>query len=216
MMVFFYLHGWASSPASSKAQYFQQRFAELNLPLHLPDLNQPDFFGLTLTRQIQQVASLLPETPVTIIGSSLGGLTALWLAERCPQVERLVLFAPALDFAENSRNVLTDAQFEQWRTEQQLEIFHYAYEKPMPLHYNFISDRENYPDSGLRRELPTLILHGKDDAVIPAKSSQNFASTRPWVELQVFESDHSLNNVQAQLWETCRQFCNLPLAPKSK
>ncbi|MEN9461492.1 MAG: hypothetical protein RIS84_1512 [Pseudomonadota bacterium] len=208
-MVFFYLHGWASSPASSKAQYFQQGFAALNLPLHLPDLNQPDFYHLTLTRQIQQVASLLPETPVTIIGSSLGGLTALWLAERCPQVERLVLLAPALNFAENCRTVLTEAQLQQWRTQQELEIFHYAYEKPMLLHYNFISDRENYPDSGLRRELPTLILHGKDDAVIPVKNSHDFARTRPWVKLQVFESDHGLNNVQAELWDACQQFCDL-------
>lgn len=215
-MVFFYLHGWASSPLSTKAQYFKQQFADYQISLHLPDLNQPDFYNLTVTRQIQQVASLLPETPATIIGSSLGGLTALWLAERCPQVQRLVLLAPALDFMENSRNVLTEEQFTEWRTQQQLDIFHYAYEKPMPLHYNFISDRENYPDSGLQREIPTLILHGKHDAVIPARSSENFAHTRPWVKLHVFDSDHSLNDVQPELWEACRAFCQLPPAPKTK
>ena len=87
-MNFFYLHGWASSPYSSKAQYFKQCFEEKNLLLSIPDLNQPDFSTLTLPRQLSHVKALLPTTPVTLIGSSLGGLTALWLAQQCPQVER--------------------------------------------------------------------------------------------------------------------------------
>jgi predicted esterase YcpF (UPF0227 family) len=96
-MRYIYLHGFASSPRSHKARDLEQRFARLGQSLLIPDLNQADFSHLTLTRQMRQVEPLLPPppTPVTLMGSSLGGLTAVWLAEQQPQVQRLVLLAPA-------------------------------------------------------------------------------------------------------------------------
>ena len=53
MTAYIYLHGFASSPQSSKAIYLRDRFAEINLNLEVLDLNQGDFTHLTLTRQIQ-------------------------------------------------------------------------------------------------------------------------------------------------------------------
>jgi predicted esterase YcpF (UPF0227 family) len=37
-----YLHGFASGPASTKAQFFRTRFAERGVELAIPDL-APDF-----------------------------------------------------------------------------------------------------------------------------------------------------------------------------
>ena len=42
-----YLHGFASSAQSSKAQFFAGKFAELGIPLVTPDLNAPDFGTLS-------------------------------------------------------------------------------------------------------------------------------------------------------------------------
>ena len=80
---FIYLHGFASSPESTKAVYLRDRFAELQINLTIPDLNQGDFSHLTISRQLEQVAAELPPppTPVTLIGSSLGGLTAAHAAQ---------------------------------------------------------------------------------------------------------------------------------------
>ncbi len=50
---YIYLHGFASSPSSTKAQYLRARFASLQINLNIPDLNQGDFSHLTLTRQLQ-------------------------------------------------------------------------------------------------------------------------------------------------------------------
>ena len=44
----FYLHGFASSPASTKVGYFTDRFGERGIDLRCPDLNQPDFARMTL------------------------------------------------------------------------------------------------------------------------------------------------------------------------
>ena len=93
---YIYLHGFASSPDSAKAKYFRERFSYLGIDLKTPDLNQNDFSGLTLTRQLNQIETefLLTQSSqsptenvknlggVTIIGSSFGGLTAAWLAQR--------------------------------------------------------------------------------------------------------------------------------------
>ncbi|PLZ96401.1 esterase, partial [Fischerella thermalis CCMEE 5328] len=56
---FIYLHGFASSPNSAKARYIRDRFAELNIKVNIPDLNFGDFSHLTITRQINQVASII-------------------------------------------------------------------------------------------------------------------------------------------------------------
>src|SRR6476646_8388913 len=100
---YLYLHGFASSPRSTKAQDLRDRFQALGIELTVPDLNQPDFAHLTLSRQLQQVAALIPSDspPVTLIGSSFGGLTAAWAAQQHVQIQRLVLLAPAFRFLEH-------------------------------------------------------------------------------------------------------------------
>ncbi|MBD2480628.1 YqiA/YcfP family alpha/beta fold hydrolase [Planktothrix sp. FACHB-1365] len=84
MATYIYLHGFASSPFSTKAQYLRDRFASVDIHLNIPDLNQGDFSHLTLTRQLQQIESeFFPSaSPCVVLGSSFGGLTAAWLAEK--------------------------------------------------------------------------------------------------------------------------------------
>jgi len=206
-MTFFYLHGWASSPESNKARFFRQQFVEQGIELQIPDLNQDDFFHLTLTRQIHQVEALLPPEPVTMLGSSFGGLTALWIAQRQPQIKQLILLAPALNFATYSLALLTEEQRHQWFMQKELKIHHYGYEREMSLSYHFIEDLQSYSDVGLHRCLPTLIFHGHHDEVISIQSSRDFATGHPWIELVELDSDHSLANVHGQMWENIYKCC---------
>jgi hypothetical protein len=209
MTTCFYLHGWASNPQSSKAQFFKQHGEQQNFPITIPDLNQDDFFHLTLTRQVQQVQMLLPDSPTIIIGSSLGGLTALWLAEKQPQIQKLVLLAPALNFWQNTFNLFGEAKLAQWRQQGEILLYHYGEERELPISYAFMEDMRHYEDAQLQRPLPTLILHGRYDAIVPIQNSRDFAATRPWVQLIELESDHSLNDVHAQLWQATAEFCQL-------
>ncbi len=210
-MHYLYLHGFASSPRSKKAQTLGKRFAQVGTPLQIPDLNQDNFTHLTLTRQIQQIGALLPPqaAPVTLIGSSLGGLVATWVAERHPQVQRLVLLAPAFGFLDHWLPRLGEAQVQHWRREGQMAIYHYGEEKPLPLDYGFIEDARQYREQELQRPLPTLILHGNADEVIPLQASIEFSRDRPWVQLIPLASDHALENVSDQIWQEICQFCEL-------
>ncbi len=206
MNKFIYLHGFTSRPQSSKAQFFKQCFEQRGWHLEIPDLNQNDFYHLTLTRQIQQVEALLPDSPVTLIGSSFGGLTALWLAERQAQIERLVLLAPALNFLNRCATLMGESQFAQWRLQGKFAFEHYGYQRQEFLSYNFIEDLQQYLDADLQRRIPTLILHGKKDDVVPIENSRNFAKHRSEVELIEFDSDHFLN-VHTALWKATETFC---------
>ncbi len=210
-MHYIYLHGFASSPDSAKAQYIGDRLAEYNINWKIPDLNLGDFYHLTITRQINQVKGEFPtdDDPVTLIGSSLGGLTACYIAQQYPQVQRLVLLAPAFGFLSHWLPKLGDEQVQRWEKEKSLMVYHYGEQGQLPLSYNFITDASHYQEETLQRPIPTLILHGKNDDVIPIQASRDFAQKRPWVELREFDSDHLLGNVMPQNWQAIQGFCHL-------
>jgi hypothetical protein len=207
-MQYIYLHGFASSPQSYKAQYLRDRFWEEEIDLQIPDLNQGDFAHLTLSRQIEQTKSLfLPqERPVTIIGSSFGGLTAAWLGEKYPQVQRLILLAPAFGFLNHWLSKLSKREIQSWQESGYSSIYHYGEKRSLALHYQFIVDCDRYDESQLQKSLPTFIFHGCHDEVIPIQASRDYANQRPWVKLVELESDHSLGEPMPEIWQQMQQF----------
>ncbi|WP_026082469.1 YqiA/YcfP family alpha/beta fold hydrolase [Mastigocladopsis repens] len=209
---YIYLHGFASSPHSAKAQNLRSCFAQANVKLKIPDLNASDFSHLTITRQITQIASEFnhDSTSVTLIGSSLGGLSSAHLGQQYAQVQRLVLLAPAFGFLSHWLPKLGDETVQRWQKEKYLMVYHYGEEEKLPLSYDFVTDASQYKEDLLQRPIPTLILHGRHDEVIPIQASRDFAQKRPWVELVEFDSDHGLGNVMAEIWQAIRLFCQLP------
>ncbi|MGF1479149.1 MAG: YqiA/YcfP family alpha/beta fold hydrolase [Cyanophyceae cyanobacterium] len=204
---YIYLHGFASGPRSTKAQYLRDRFWQRHIDLQILDLNQEDFSHLTLTRQLQQAAAAFPaSTPITLIGSSFGGLTAAWLGQQHQQVQRLVLLAPAFSFLEYWLPQL-GGRLQQWQETGYLSIYHYGEGRCLPLHYQFVPDIQQYPELQLQRPVPTLILHGRSDEVIPVQASRDYASQRPWVELIELKSDHTLTSTLPTIWQQIQSFC---------
>jgi uncharacterized protein len=217
---YLYLHGFASSPQSAKAQAMRARFAALGLSLHIPNLNQGsdrnqgDFSQLTLSRQIQQVSAeiLAQDSPAVLIGSSLGGLTAAWVAQQptlSDRIEKLVLLAPAFDFLAQWLPRLGPDPLNVWRTTGTLPIYHYGEQRTLPLHYAFITDAQSYPDAALTVSIPTLVLHGTHDETISIEASRAYAAPRPWVRLVELSSDHALTAVEADLWHHTAAFLGL-------
>jgi uncharacterized protein len=207
---YIYLHGFASSPNSTKAKDLNRRFAQIEINLNIPDLNSGDFSHLTISRQIKQTYLLFPNSsPLTLIGSSLGGLTAAHLAQQYPQIQQLVLLAPAFGFLSHWLPKLGQTTINQWQQENYLQVYHHGEKRELPLHYDFLTDAQKYSEEILQRPLPTLILHGTNDEVIPIQASKDFATVRPWVKLVELDSDHALGNVTNDIWQEITQFCQL-------
>jgi pimeloyl-ACP methyl ester carboxylesterase len=57
--------------------------------------------------------------------------------------------------------------------------------------------------------VPTLILHGRQDEIVPVTVSETYAAGRSWVNLQLVDSDHALTDVLPQLWQASAQFLAL-------
>ncbi|MEO1124574.1 MAG: YqiA/YcfP family alpha/beta fold hydrolase [Cyanobacteria bacterium J06639_16] len=211
--VYLYLHGFASSPRSRKAQTLRSRFAEYGVPLQIPDLNQGDFTHLSLTRQIQQASALLTTADSAIvIGSSFGGLTAAWLTQQQslqPKLQKLVLLAPAFSFLDHWLPKLGPEQLERWCSEGALSVYHYGEGRSLPLSHAFIQDAQQYSEQQLTQAIPTLILHGLHDQVIPVDASRAYAAQRPWVRLVELDSDHALADVQTEIWQQVKAFLKL-------
>jgi uncharacterized protein len=214
--MYIYLHGFSSGPGSTKAKYIKQRFDLHGLKLQVPDLNQDDFTHLTISRQIDQVVNLLPAdgSPVTLIGSSLGGWISTIIAQNHPQVERLVLLAPAFDFLAHWLPKIGEQQLNLWAQTGYLDIYHHAVKDLVPLHYDFLHDVRKYPLAEITRNLPTLIIHGLNDDVVPIAASREFVTSHPWTELLEWDSDHQLTDRNEQIWQEICRFCQIEVDQK--
>jgi len=189
-----YLHGFASSPGSSKAQFFAARLRTAGALVDIPDLAAGDFEHLTIGGQLRVVERAAAGDPVALIGSSLGGYLAALYAARHPEVSRVVLLAPAFGFARRWAEHIGAAAVDTWRTTGAVEVFHYAENRQRRLSYALLDDGlgyEDYPDFGQ----PALIFHGAQDDVVPARYSSEFAATHPNAHLETLDSGHDLLNV---------------------
>jgi uncharacterized protein len=206
-----YLHGFASSPRSTKARWLTSRAHAIGLPLVCPDLNGDDFEGLTVTRMLEHVVGTmdaLPDGPVVLVGSSLGALVALFATVHCAgtagarrhPIESLVLLAPALDLAPGLARHFGPARMAEWRASGSVEVLHHADNRPRRLGYEFFADAERYDAFDVWDSTPTLAYQGtRDDTVDPAMVTR-WAAARPHVDLRLLDDDHQLLTSLGVIW----------------
>lgn len=200
-----YLHGFASSPASKKAQFFHRRFLEQGIKITIPSLDEGNFPELSLSRQLRVVERESSGLPGVVIGSSMGGYLAALYAARNPETQAAVLMAPAFDFAARWRLRQGEAGMEEWRGTGWLPVFHYGEQGQSRVGYQLYEDALQYEAYPEVRQ-PVLVLHGGKDEVVPVELSHRFGAGRTNVELHVLDSDHELTDVMDTLWETTWAF----------
>lgn len=204
-----YLHGFASSPASRKAQLFRKRFAEAGIEVEIPDLEQGSFRNLTLSGQLGVIERSAAGGPVYLIGSSMGGYLAALYAARHAEVQRLVLMAPAFGFARRWASSLGAERMQQWQATDALEVFHYAASGPSPLGWGLMQDALQYEDEP-RVEQPAMVWHGLRDDVVPVAASRSFVSNNPNSRLMEVDSGHELTDVAERIAEAALTFLRAP------
>jgi len=211
-----YLHGFASSPQSSKALYFSRRLRDAGVAVDVPQLDGGSFETLTVSGQltvIQESVARQP-APVVLMGSSLGGyLAALYAARHPEEVERLILLAPAFRFFERWTERMSGEQQAHWKTAGKIDFFHYGNKKPQSLRYQFVEDAAQYEGEPAFPQ-PTLILHGIADETVPVAGSRRLAAERANIHLETFQSGHELTDVTDHLWEHVALFLDLPNSKK--
>jgi pimeloyl-ACP methyl ester carboxylesterase len=200
-----YLHGFASGPASTKAQLLRTRLAALGHELAIPDL-APDFTQQTITRQLAIADRYLDAAPSILIGSSLGGYLAALAAERRPErVPALVLLAPAFGFAPRWEAQLGPDVMAHWRRHGVMPVMHYGREREELLSVELLDDARRHPDEPDPR-VPALVVAGRQDDAVPLASVEAFAARRAERELVVYDAGHQLTEVLEPMWGRIRDF----------
>jgi hypothetical protein len=205
MSRFVYLHGFASGPLSTKAQYFRARLVEAGHDVAVPDL-APDFTNMTITSQLAIARALLDADGSVLLGSSMGGYLAALLAARDPaRVRGLVLMAPAFHFVTRWQAEVGPEAMRRWRERGTAPVMHYGREREEQLSIGLLDDAAIYPAEP-DPTCPALVLTGRRDDAVPVAVVEHFAAGRPERELVVYDSDHQLTDVTPAMWERTRGF----------
>ncbi len=208
-----YLHGFASSPQSTKAQFFGRKFRDAGVPFEAPELDRGHFENLTISGQLEAVHEAVTTArtpgPVILMGSSLGGyLAALYAGQHARSVEKLVLLAPAFQFLERWRKRLSPEDLSRWQQQGWATIYHYGTKTERRLGHQFLEDGQKYPAAPEFHQ-KALILHGKNDQVVPAEISCEYARQHDRTRLVLLDSGHELTNVLDELWRETVAFLGI-------
>jgi pimeloyl-ACP methyl ester carboxylesterase len=190
-----YLHGFASSPESSKAVRIADALRSVGATTVIPDLNLPEFRTLTVTRMIEQVEALIDAAepgPVVLIGSSLGAFVAVHTAARDSRVKGVILLAPALDFGADENDRIGAVSIADWRASGSCEVFHYARNRVETLDFALYEDAERYDAFGVDLPVPVLIFQGTSDTVVNPDVVRRWAAGRSNVKLVLVSDGHQL------------------------
>ena len=207
-----YLHGFGSSAQSSKAAYLGARARAAGLGFQAPDLNRPDFATLTIARMVEQTRTRLaegPRRPVTLIGSSLGAVVALFVPsapEAAGRVDSIVLMAPAIDLAPGLAAHFGPERMGEWERTNHLEVFHHAEQRMRALGWGFFDDARRHDPWTVEPAVPTLVFQGLQDETVDAGAVQRWASGRRNVSLLLLDDGHQLLNSLDRMWDAILGF----------
>jgi pimeloyl-ACP methyl ester carboxylesterase len=199
-----WLHGFASGPTSSKGRFVRDRLAGRGTSLEIPDLNQPAFRELSVSRMLRQIDAILDGEEAVLFGSSLGGYTAsLWSALRPARARALVLLAPAFDLAARWKQRTGGDELRRWRDRGEALFDHHAWGRKEPLSIGFLDDAEHYEPFPLP-DAPTLVLQGnRDEVVAPELASEFVQRMRERgreARLVLLDDGHELTADLPRLW----------------
>jgi len=172
-----YLHGFRSSPASAKARLMAQTVAQRHPQAHwcCPQLPpSPRQAGNDMLRQIAD----WPRNSMAVVGSSLGGFYASWVARQtgCRSVLLNPAVFPARDLAKHI------GEQSQWHAPQERFYFQESY----------IAELQAMADDGAHAPGPELALISQRDEVLDWREMQ--ARYPKAQRILLPEGDHAISD----------------------
>jgi pimeloyl-ACP methyl ester carboxylesterase len=197
-----FLHGLGSVRTGEKSESLRkhalsrgQAFSRFDLRGH--GESSGELGRIKVSQLIADTILVLERTgAANLIGSSLGGLVAAHVAASRPDlVQRLALLAPAFGLMPKlGQRVDTAGRL--WTNEG----------RGFTVEPDVIEDAQQLDETSLpnRISVPTLLVHGTADDVIPPAVSEWFFASIPYKHKQFWlvpGGDHRLNPVASSIWQ---------------
>jgi len=165
----------------------------------VPRLDAGFFFGLTISGQFEVLSRAANGEQAVLMGSSMGGYLAALYAARHPEIEKLVLLAPAFGFQNRWPAMIGEEKFRAWEETGELEVFHYGDNALRKVGWQLAVDANSWepvPDF----TQPALIFHGMNDLTVPIAGSEAYAATHQNVRIEKFDAGHELTEAIDEMW----------------
>lgn len=215
-----YIHGFASNQHAEKALHFEARAKALGLGYIRFDLrghgaSSTSLREMTLSEWMRDTLAVIDQiapapAPVVLIGSSMGGQIAAWVAlERPERVAANLLLAPAFDFYENRVQNLGSEGLARLANEGEARVRNEWID--VVIGRALLEDAAQYRSADLvrRYQTPTLLLHGTADTAVRFDGSLEFlrrTPARPIDLVAIAGGDHRLTDHKVYLFDLMLAF----------
>jgi pimeloyl-ACP methyl ester carboxylesterase len=209
-----YLHGLGSGPASQKGVLVREHFSPRGYTVSLPSVTVPNLEALSPRAAVDRVKELVAQhrdEGLILMGSSFGAFLALHAYHESSydvraHIQALVLLAPALNPWDSASGLLTPERERLWRERGSAPVVNLETGVEVPVHYRFVEELRLFDTKAVRLELPTLIVHGLNDEVVPVAQSKEFAALHPGVVLEVVPDSHQLLGEPSKMLNLIERF----------
>ena len=119
------------------------------------------------------------DSPIIILGSSMGGFVSLNSVNYSPMVKKLILNCPAVKMHECIEINNDKTEFANWKQKGIANIFN------VPMTYDFYEDALNLNALKIipKINIPILWFHGTDDEVVPISQAREAKFLNPNINL---------------------------------
>jgi len=192
--IFVLCHGFASSKDSNSILALDKAFTNkgvstLRIDLYAHGESEGKFENLSVSEAVDDIVRAVHFLKskgyrhVGLLGSSFSGIAATITASKSHDLYALILKSPVSDYSELFIKEYGEGGLLKWKHEGTADRY------GKMLKYAFYEDAIKYNgyEAGKKIMVPTLIIHGDKDEVVPVEQSKKLATIIPGSRLEVIE-----------------------------
>jgi pimeloyl-ACP methyl ester carboxylesterase len=209
-----YLPGLGTGPRSIKGRALANQLALHGVALRCLDLRVPSFRWMRLAAMLEAVQSALADAtdPVVLLGTSFGGYVAAQVAARDRRVAALVLYAPALHLA--SLRHWHPRVTALWDRIGWLPVPDKTERRWRRVDAGLLQELDRLPPQMPEPQIPTLLIQGTRDRMVPPALARELASRRANIRLLELADGHALSSSLPRVLAETERFLAPLLAQK--
>ncbi len=216
-----YTHGFGSNQSGTKAAFFRGRVLAHGIAFCSFDFqghgdSGGSMFDLSLTRNLSDIGRVhgylraRGYESIVLMGSSMGGGSALWYAAFHPEdVAAALHIAPSVALHEGLLKLVGPEKAKRWERDGRLDFEHELV--TCPLSWDLIEDLRSFSIDRLKSiySTPTLICQGKNDKSVPWRKVVDFVVGSVYEEIEIHlmaDADHRMIDRVDHVWRLMWEF----------